>query len=79
MTENIEKAATWHMTLAARATDGVGALEETLTSLVDRFRSWFPTEFAYEGNRATVFDESENVSEELLAHCIEAALTYHRR
>ncbi|MEP6781060.1 MAG: DUF1801 domain-containing protein [Gemmatimonadaceae bacterium] len=49
------------------------------TTLVDTFKSWFPHELSYEGNRAIVFDENDRVPVELVAHCIEAALTYHNR
>ncbi|MEP6764054.1 MAG: DUF1801 domain-containing protein [Gemmatimonadaceae bacterium] len=47
------------------------------TTLVDTFKSWFPNELAYEGNRAIVFEENDKVPMSSVAHCIEAALTYH--
>lgn len=47
------------------------------TNLVERFRTAFPHEFRYEGNRAIVFDEDEDVPVEALRTCIEWALTYH--
>lgn len=74
---------------AAKA--GVGRLEETLrskqyamyfhcrTSLVDTFRTAFPDTFAFEGNRAIVFDEGDRAPVRELAVCIETALTYHRK
>src|ERR1700712_896330 len=99
----------------AAATEGVGALEETLkwgepayltsvsksgstvriawkkqnptqyamyfncqTTLVDTFRSWFPHELSYDGNRAIVFDVDDQMPTDSVAHCVEAALTYHR-
>lgn len=99
----------------AAATDGVGALEETLkwgepsyltsesksgstiriawkkstpseyamyfncqTTLVDSFRFQFPNDFTFEGNRALVFDASDDIPIEALRHCVAAALTYHR-
>ena len=49
------------------------------TSLVDTFRSLFPREFHYEGNRAIVFDAAGKVPADALAFCIAAALTYHRK
>jgi Domain of unknown function (DU1801) len=49
------------------------------TSLVDTFRSLFPGEFRFEGNRAIVFAESDVVPVDALAFCIAAALTYHRK
>ncbi len=48
------------------------------TDLVSTFRTLFPTELKYEGNRAIVFDEHESVPAEAVVFCISAALTYHR-
>jgi hypothetical protein len=99
----------------AAATEGVGAIEETLkwgepayltsesksgstiriawkkaqparyamhfhcqTSLVETFRSLFPHDFKFEGNRSIVFHEDDVVPVDALAFCIAAALTYHR-
>lgn len=47
------------------------------TNLVERFRTAFPHEFRYEGNRAIILDEDESVPVEALKTCIEWALTYH--
>ncbi len=49
------------------------------TGLVDTFRSLFPHDFKFEGNRALVFDLSDKVPTDALAFCIQAALTYHSR
>jgi Domain of unknown function (DU1801) len=49
------------------------------TNLVESFRTMFPGEFEFEGNRAIVFAEAAVVPKESLAFCIGAALTYHRR
>ena len=48
------------------------------TTLVDSFKTLFPAEFAFEGNRAIVFDESDVVPVDSLSNCIVSALTYHR-
>jgi hypothetical protein len=48
------------------------------TTLVETFRTLFPKEFRFEGNRAIVFDECDEVPKDSLAFCIAAALTYHR-
>jgi hypothetical protein len=48
------------------------------TTLVDTFRTLFPEDFKYEGNRAIVFSEKDAVPARELAFCIAAALTYHR-
>jgi hypothetical protein len=48
------------------------------TTLVETFRTLFPNELRFEGNRAIVFSASEVVPTDALAFCIAAALTYHR-
>jgi len=48
------------------------------TTLVDSFRTLFPTEFSYEGNRSIVFDTNTKVPAQALKFCIAMALTYHR-
>jgi hypothetical protein len=49
------------------------------TTLVDTFRTLFPKELRYEGNRAIVLDTADAVPRDALAFCIQAALTYHRK
>ncbi|SDN65245.1 protein of unknown function (DU1801) [Polaromonas sp. JS666] len=49
------------------------------TTLVDTFRTLFPVELRFEGNRAIVLDAAEALPRGALAFCITAALTYHRR
>jgi Domain of unknown function (DU1801) len=49
------------------------------TDLVATFRTLFPNEFVFEGNRAIVFNVADTVPTDALAICIGAALTYHRR
>ena len=48
------------------------------TNLIDTFRTLFPSEFKFEGNRAIIFNASDAVPIDDLAFCIAAALTYHR-
>lgn len=48
------------------------------TTLIETFKTLFPGEFNYEGNRAIVFKEFEPVPKDALAFCVAAALTYHR-
>lgn len=47
------------------------------TTLVDTFRTIFQNDFNFEGNRAIVFDVTEDFPMDALAFCIGAALTYH--
>jgi hypothetical protein len=49
------------------------------TNLVAAFRQLYPKEFAYEGNRAILFDVDTSVADKPLRHCIALALTYHAR
>jgi Domain of unknown function (DU1801) len=49
------------------------------TTLVDDFRSQFPGVFAYEKNRAILFDAREPLPHAPLSACLGMALTYHRR
>ena len=49
------------------------------TNLVETFKTLFPSDFRFEGNRAIVFDESDLVLTDALRFCIAAALTYHQR
>jgi Domain of unknown function (DU1801) len=47
------------------------------TTLIETFRTLFPADFRYEGNRALIFDEATPVPTHALRLCIAAALTYH--
>jgi hypothetical protein len=49
------------------------------TTLVETFRTLFPDDFSFDGQRALVFDEADPVPTDALAYCIAAALTYHRQ
>lgn len=46
------------------------------TTLIDTFRTLFPNELRFEGNRAIVLRESDAVPADTLRFCIAAALTY---
>ena len=49
------------------------------TTLVETFRTMFPRDFKFEGNRALVWTTAEVVGTEALGFCIAMALTYHHR
>lgn len=49
------------------------------TTLVATFKTMFPDDFRFEGNRAIVFEEHEALPMDSLAICIGAALTYKLR
>jgi Domain of unknown function (DU1801) len=47
------------------------------TGLVETFRSLFPRDFRFEGNRALVFGIDDRVPTDALSWCVAASLTYH--
>ena len=48
------------------------------TSLVDTFKEIYRDKFIFEGNRAIVFNVTDEIPVSELKHCISLALTYHR-
>ena len=49
------------------------------TNLIETFRTLFPTEFKFDGNRAIVFGVGSKLPTEAVGQCVSAALTYHLR
>jgi hypothetical protein len=49
------------------------------TSLVDTFKELYGETFTFDGNRAIVFHESDDLPVDELRHCIALTLTYHSR
>ena len=49
------------------------------TTLVETFKTLFPNDFEFEGNRAIIFEVAGRMPKRELAWCIGAALTYHRK
>lgn len=47
------------------------------TNLVETFKTMFPNDFRFEGNRAIVFEAADSIPTQELSWCITAALTYH--
>ncbi|AMO99342.1 hypothetical protein CAter282_1457 [Collimonas arenae] len=47
------------------------------TSLIETFRTLFPDDFRFVGNRSIVFEEGDVLPVGALEFCIAAALTYH--
>lgn len=48
------------------------------TTLVETFRELYQGSFEFEGNRAIVFHDDDDIDVEKLKHCIALSLTYHR-
>ncbi|NOU69616.1 DUF1801 domain-containing protein [Paenibacillus sp. LMG 31461] len=49
------------------------------TMLVDTFKELFRDKFKFEGNRAIVFEENDEIPVDELKQCISSSLTYHTR
>lgn len=49
------------------------------TRLVDTFKERYGNQFKFEGNRAIVFNESDELPIDEVKHCILLSLTYHSR
>ncbi|MFC7287676.1 DUF1801 domain-containing protein [Herminiimonas glaciei] len=47
------------------------------TNLVETFRTIFPHDFTFQGNRALILRLEDEAPQDALAICIAAALTYH--
>lgn len=47
------------------------------TELISTFKTLFPKQFTFEGNRALVFNEKDKIPVDELKFCIKAALAYH--
>lgn len=48
------------------------------TKLVDTFRELYPESFKFEGNRAIVFHQKDEIPLQALRHCVSLSLRYHR-
>lgn len=65
---------------AVKGTDDTYALfVQCQTTLLADFRTHYPDQFDYQGNRALHFNVKDDIDEVALSHCIGMALTYHRR
>lgn len=49
------------------------------TKLVDTFKEIYGDRLKFEGNRAIIFSEQDEVPTDVLKHCISLSLTYHTR
>lgn len=48
------------------------------TKLIDTFKERYKDKFKFEGNRAIIFNENDEIPTNQLKHCISLALTYHK-
>lgn len=49
------------------------------SKLIDTFKELYRDKFMFEGNRAIIFNENDDIPVDELKHCISLALTYHSR
>lgn len=65
--------------LGAVKTGGFALYAHCKTTIISDFRSLFPDDFIYEGNRAVRFEVGQIMDMEKLSLLISGALTYHVR
>lgn len=65
--------------LGAPKSGGMAVYVHCQTSIISDFKTVFPDEFVYEGNRAVLFASAGDMAAEKLEILIRSALTYHRR
>jgi hypothetical protein len=63
--------------LADRPDGSVAMMFICHTGLVGQFRDLYPDSFAYEGNRALVFEPADTIDTAALSHCVAMALTWY--
>lgn len=68
---------TVRMDWKAKSPDQYGMYFHCQTNLVESFRSMFPNDFVFEGNRALIFKVGERIPIDAVSVCIAACLTYH--
>ena len=56
----------------------LGLFVHCQTTLIDEFRECLGDEVAFSGNRAVLLNVHKPLSEDVVTHCVTAALTYHR-
>ena len=68
---------TVRMDWKAKSPEQYGMYFHCQTNLVESFRSMFPNDFVFEGNRALIFKVGERIPIDAVSVCIAASLTYH--
>jgi hypothetical protein len=77
VTARTKSGSTIRMDWKARTPDQYALYFHCRSGLVDTFRTLFPNELRFEGDRALVFELDGRIPKDALAFCIGAALTYH--
>lgn len=79
VTAQTRSGSTIRMDWKPRHPDQVAMYFHCRTGLVDTFRTLFPRELTFEGNRALVFRLEDRIPKDAVAFCIETSLMYHWR
>ena len=78
LTEKSKTGSTIRLGWKAKYPDQIAMYFICHTHLVDTFRTLYPSELRFEGNRAIVFKITDQLPVEEVAVCVGAALTYHK-
>ncbi|GGA60062.1 DUF1801 domain-containing protein [Pelagibacterium lentulum] len=78
LTEQSKSGTTIRLGTSKNAPDKCAVFFNCRTTLVETFRTHFSDAFEFEGNRALIVPATAQLSEGPLAHCLRAALIYHR-
>lgn len=68
---------TFRMDWKARAPGSYALYFNCQTDLIETFKTLFPNDFVFEGNRALVFKLGEAIPADSVSFCMAAAFTYH--
>lgn len=79
LTEASKSGTTIRLGTVKSAPEHCAVLFNCKTTLVETFRTHFPGDFAFEGNRALLIPIARALPRQPLKLCLRAALTYHRR
>ncbi len=77
LTAQTKSGSTVRMDWKAKSPEQIAIYFNCNTTLVDGFRSIFPKEFEFEGNRALLLKLNAPLPKKELSMCIAASLTYH--
>jgi hypothetical protein len=77
LTAQTKSGSTVRMDWKAKSPEKLAIYFNCKTILVDGFRSMFPNDFEFEGNRALLLKVSGPLPKKELSMCIAASLTYH--
>lgn len=79
LTETSKSGSTLRMAWKPAKPDHGALFFNCKTTLIDSMREIYPDTFTYQANRALLFRLDQPLPNNALAHCIEMALTYHKK